>query len=450
MKISRSVEAHLKDWTDDRFRKVLLLRGPRQVGKTFTVREHARAHYKHFLEVNFVSDKRARGFFGENIDINSIIESLAVLYDVTIVGGETLVFFDEIQECPAALEALRFFYELRPDIHLIASGSLLELALEQIPSYGVGRIQSIFMHPVSFDEYLRASGADSMLSLLAKSGPNQPLLPPVHEKFLTYLRTYLFLGGLPEVVSRYLETRDFVRINRLIDDLRTGFEDDFVKYQKRVPTVRLREVFRSVSLQAGMKFVHSHAYPDANAGQVQQSLELLKKAGIVHKIYHTAANGVPLGGEINNKKFKAIPFDHGIYQRAIGVTAAEIIVSDFNPINKGALAEVYTGNALLAHDSPFNPGELFYWHREAKSSNAEVDYVLQIGNQIVPIEIKSASKGSMQSMHRFLSEKTENQSACFGVRLSMENFSHFENILVVPLYAISQLERIVMEHKTKY
>ena len=445
MKIQRNIEQHLINWSQDRFRKVLLLRGARQVGKTFSVREHGKKHYKYFLELNFLSDKRVHQLFGQNIDVNSIVESLTALYDIPIVGGDTLVFFDEIQECSAALEALRFFYEVRPDLHVIASGSLLEFALEQIPSFGVGRIQSIFMHPVSFDEYLKATGADSMLSLLAKSGPNLPLLQPVHEKLLSFLRTYLFLGGLPEVVTRFLETRDFNKVNRLIDDLRTGFEDDFIKYQKRVPTVRLREVFRSVSLQAGMKFVHSHAYPDANAGQVQVSLELLNKAGIVHKIYHTAANGVPLGGGINTKKFKVVPFDHGIYQRTIGVTAAEMIVSEFNPINKGALAEVYAGNALLAHGSPFHAGELFYWHREAKSSNAEVDYVCQFGTQIIPIEIKSATKGSMQSMHSFLRELKGNQGACFGVRLSMENFACFENILVVPLYALSQLERIVNE-----
>ena len=443
MRIPRKIETTLLDWSCDPYRKVLLLRGARQVGKTFIIREHAKKHYKYFLEVNFLSDKRIHALFNQNIEVTTILESLEALTGTPLVAKETLIFFDEIQECPAAMVALRFFYEQRPDIHVIASGSLLEFALEEISSYGTGRIQSIFMHPVSFDEFMQASKQEIMLTLLEKANSSHPLLKPVHEKFLTYLRTFLFLGGLPEVVSRYLETRNLEACSRLIDQLRTGFEDDFVKYQKRVPTVRLREVFRAVALQAGKKFVHTHAYPDANAGQVHQALELLTKAGIVQKVYHSAANGVPLGGDINIKRFKTFPFDHGIYQKAIGVTPAEMVQSDFDPINKGALAEVYAGCALLAHGTAFNKGELHYWHREAKSSNAEVDYVGLFANRVVPIEIKSGTKGQMQSMHRFLDEKT---SKGIGIRLSLENFGRVENILVVPLYAISQLERLVQEH----
>jgi uncharacterized protein len=448
MNIPRKILQRLKEWTLDEHRKVLLLRGPRQVGKTYAVRQHAHLHYKHLLEVNLLSDKGIHSVFEGNIDIGEIVEALTAIYGIPVQNADTLVFLDEIQECPAAIEALRFFYEKRPDLHVLASGSLLEFALEEIPSFGVGRIQSLFMHPVSFDEYLAAAGADPLLSMLAKVGPCRPCVDPVHEKLLAFLRAYLFTGGLPEAVCLFLEKRDYHAVNRLIDHLRSGFEDDFGKYRKRVPTVRLREVFRSVSLQAGMKFVHSHAYPDAGAGPVHAALELLNKAGVAHKIYHTAANGLPLGGEVNIKRFKVIPFDHGLYQRAIGVTPADIVQKGFNPINKGALAEVYTGCALLAQGAQSHPGELFYWHREAKSSNAEVDYVVQVGDQIAPVEVKSATKGKMQSMQRFLSAKAgEGKNTRYGVRLSMENFGRFDNILVLPLYAVSQLERILTEAK---
>jgi len=256
----------------------------------------------------------------------------------------------------------------------------------------------------------------------------------------------LFLGGLPEVVSRFLDSKDYHNAQRLIDLLRLGFEDDFAKYRKRVPTARLREVLRSVAAQAGKKFVHSHAYPDASAGQVHQAIELLRMAGLVHKIFHTAANGIPLGDEIDHKKFKAISFDHGIYQRMIGVTPAELLQDDFNPINKGALAEVYAGCAIAAHSPPESPADLYYWHREAKSSNAEVDYIVTSDRRVIPIEIKASTKGAMQSMRRFIEEKlTQKKSSARGVRLSMENFGRMGDILIIPLYAISQLSRLLRE-----
>jgi hypothetical protein len=172
------------------------------------------------------------------------------------------------------------------------------------------------------------------------------------------------------VPASFIERRDYQATASLLDDLRLSFEDDFAKYRKRVPEVRLREVARSVSLQAGT----------------------------VHTIHHSSANGVPLGGEMNTKKFKTIPFDHGVYQRSIGVTSSELLIKEFDPINKGATAEVYAGCALLAHSSAKRKEELFYWHREQKSSSAEVDFVLQIDEKIVPLEIKSGSKGSMHSM----------------------------------------------------
>lgn len=444
--IPRTIETSLSRWASSPARKVLLLRGPRQIGKTYTVRKFGAGRFKHVLEINFLSDKRIMSLFSGDRDIESITAALAAIYNVPLNDGESLLFLDEIQECPDALETLRFFHEKRPELHVIATGSLLEFALGEMTSFGVGRVDSLFMHPVTFDEYLAAQGNEALISTLAKASCDHPLAKAVHEKFSNLFRDFLFLGGLPEVVSRFLDSKDYHNVQRMIDLLRLGFEDDFAKYRKRVPTARLREVLRSVAAQAGKKFVHSHAYPDASAGQVHQAIELLRMAGLVHKIFHTAANGIPLGGEIDHKKFKAIPFDHGIYQRMIGVTPAELLQDDFNPINKGALAEVYAGCALAAHSPEEGYGDLYYWHREAKSSNAEVDYVVTSDRRVIPIEIKASTKGAMQSMRRFIEEKsTQKKSSARGVRLSMENFGRMDDILIVPLYAISQLSRLLRE-----
>lgn len=439
--IPRVVYGALRDWAESPHRKPLLLRGARQVGKTYVARKVSEK-FSHFIEVNFLAEKRIHALFKGDISVERILESLATIYGKPIVDGQTLLFFDEIQECPEAITALRFFYEKRPMLHVISAGSLLEFALAEIPSFGVGRVESLFMYPVSFDEYLAARPEHTLLEYIQNALPtkNDPI---VHEKLLLIFKEFLFHGGLPEVAATFLETRDYQTTASLLDNLRLSFEDDFAKYRKRVPEVRLREVVRSVSLQAGKKFVCSHAYQDAKAGQVQQALNLLVQSGIVHTIYHASANGLPLGGEMNAKKFKAIPFDHGVYQRSIGVTPSELLIKEFDPINKGAMAEVYAGCALLAHSSAKRKTELFYWHREQKSSSAEVDYVVQVDEKIVPLEIKSGSKGSMQSMFSFLEEKRSSPHTKIGVRASMENFGEMNSILIIPLYALSQLSRLV-------
>jgi hypothetical protein len=430
-------------WRKAPRRKVLLVRGARQVGKTYLVRELGK-QFRSVLEINFLEDKQAHHFFSGDLRASGIIEQLQAYYNVSIIDEETLIFFDEVQECPNALTALRFFHEQRPDLHVVAAGSLLEFALSEIPSFGVGRIESLFIHPVSFEEYIQAAGEERLCRYLRSAGP-EPIANPLHEKLTSHLKKFLFHGGLPEVVSSFLDRRNYQEANELIDHLRRSFEDDFAKYRKRVPSDRLSNVFRSVALQAGKKFIHSHAYPDAQAGPVHQAVELLERAGIIERVYHTAANGLPLGGEVDTKKYKSFHFDHGIYQRMIGVTPAEFIVKDFNPINKGAMAEVYVGCALRAAAPRFSREPLYYWHRESKSSNAEVDYVVQCNESIVPIEVKSGTRGKMQSLRMFLEEKQHTGRSPLGVRVSLENFGRVDNILVVPLYAVSQIWRLVEE-----
>jgi predicted AAA+ superfamily ATPase len=441
--IPRTAMAALLNWRKAPRRKVLLVRGARQVGKTYLVREFAK-QFRSVLEINFLEDKQAHHFFSGDLRASGLIEQLQAYYNVPIIDDETLLFFDEVQECPNALTALRFFHEQRPDLHVIAAGSLLEFALSEIPSFGVGRIQSLFIHPVSFDEYLQAAGEERLYRYLRRAGP-EPIANPLHEKLISQLKKFLFHGGLPEVVSHFLEERNYQDANELIDHLRRSFEDDFPKYRKRVPADRLSNIFRSAALQAGKKFIHSHAYPDAQAGPVHQAIELLERAAIIERVYHTAANGIPLGGEVDTKKYKTFPFDHGIYQRMIGVTPAEFIVKDFNPINKGAMAEVYVGCALRGASASSLREPLYYWHREAKSSNAEVDYVVQCKEQIVPIEVKSGTRGKMQSIRAFLDEKQHTKRSPLGVRVSLENFGRVDNILIVPLYAVSQIWRLVEE-----
>ena len=433
--MDRVISDQLLSWKEKSNRKVLLLRGARQVGKTYSVRELGKS-FKYYLEVNFESDRTVHDFFQKDLDPRKIIENLSAYYATPIVEGETLLFFDEIQTCVPAISSLRFFYEKLPKLHLLAAGSLIEFALNEIPSFGVGRIESLFMFPLSFDEFLMATGEHNLLMLRKKASPEKPLLEPIHNKLIDLLKRFLLIGGMPEVVKTYIETSDLLRVQEILDQFIVSMNEDFAKYKKKLPASLLRAMFEGVVYNSGQKFKFTSMSEVAGFRQAKAALELFEMAGLVYKVQHTAANGIPLGAEINPKKFKIILFDHGIFQRLSGLQLSDILLAkDFTAINKGNLAEQYAGMELIKNSSPAIKPRLFYWHREKRGSNAEVDYVLQIGDRITPIEIKSGSQGKMQSLFLMLSEKKISQ----GVRVSLENFSRYDKISVYPLYGINNI-----------
>jgi predicted AAA+ superfamily ATPase len=433
--MKRFIEQELLQWKDNTFRKPLLVRGARQVGKTFSVRQLAKS-FTSYIEVNFESDRSVHTFFEKDFNPDEICMNLSAYYNVPVQDGQTLLFLDEIQACPEAISSLRFFYEKRPGLHVIAAGSLLEFALQELPSFGVGRIDNLFMFPLSFDEFLVGMGEERLYQFKTSHGFGTPLPLPIHEKLLDYLRKFLVLGGLPEVVHAFAESRDYLRAQQILDRLISGYEDDFAKYKKRVPVSRLREVFRYIVLQAGKKFNVSKASVSSNHAQIKEALELLEMAGLVYRVQHTAANGIPLGAEVNPKNFKVILFDHGIFQRILGMELSSYLTeNDFSTVNKGNLAEQYVGTEIIKNQAGIIRAQLFYWHREKTGSTAEVDYLVQKNHEIIPIEVKSGVQGKMQSLRLFLQAK----KISMGIRVSQENFGQYDNIQVLPLYAVSKL-----------
>ncbi len=436
---NRQREKDLLVWKTSKHRKPLLLRGARQVGKTALVRIFGK-QFKYYIEINFEQFKDAHRIFeGKNLDPVQLCEQISVLYGIPIIPGQTLLFFDEIQSCLPAISSLRFFYENYPDLHLIAAGSLLEFALQELPSFGVGRISSMFLYPFSFEEFLYASDADLLHQAIAKADPEHPLNEALHNKALEYYKKFLVLGGMPEIVSAYLSgDADILSCQTLLDDLINTYEDDFAKYKKRFPASSVREVFRAVANQNGRKFVYEKASNELSRLQVKNALELLTMAGLIIPVTHTSANGIPLGAEVNLTKRKYLITDSGIFQRLLGLKLSEILLEDnFGLINKGAMAELAAGLELVKSATHSQRQELYYWQREARNSQAEVDYLIQRNGKIIPIEVKSGTKGSMQSLFIFLEEKGIKK----GIRTSLENFSKFDRIDVIPGYAISNLNR---------
>jgi predicted AAA+ superfamily ATPase len=432
----RQILDALLDWKTRGNRKVLLLRGARQVGKTYIVRELAK-EFEHFVEINFEKNREIHGFFNQNLDPERICTNLSAYFRVPIVEGDTLLFFDEIQSCPNAIQALRFFYESKPKLHVIAAGSLLEFTLSDLTSWGVGRIRSMYMYPMSFDEFLMANEEDALIEMKKEASAEKPIIPAFHEKLKEYFRYFLLIGGMPETVKTFIGNRtDMKSVQNVLSDIATSYYDDFAKYKRRIPVLRLREVMNSVVKQAGGKYIYSKAGSLTNPAQAKEALDLLEMAGLVYKVYHSSGQGVPLGSGVNYKKFKCLLHDSGIFQQIAGLRITDLMVAEnIDILNKGSIAEAFVGVEFIKYSQETEKKQLYYWHREKRGSNAEVDYLVDEGNQIVPVEIKSGSTGKMQSMNLFINEKKTSK----GIRISLENFSQYGKITVIPLYAVSNL-----------
>ena len=436
--LRRNIDSDLLQWKDAENRKPVLLRGARQVGKSSTVKELSK-QFDSFVEVNFEKDDlryNVKEVFNRGLDPKRICDELSLIYRTPIVPGRTLLFLDEIQTCIPAISSLRYFYEDYPELHVIAAGSLLEFALQEIPSFGVGRIRSLFLYPFSFEEYLLATGSEMLAVALQKASPEKPFSLSVHQTYLNQLIRFMLIGGMPEVVATHVHGGSLLDCQQVLDDLMLSLYVDFAKYRERVPSSRLREVFSSVIRQTGGKFTYAHASQNSNLLQIKESVELLELAGLIFPVTHTSANGLPLAAEMNSKYRKYLPLDTGIYQRFLRLDLGQLLTAEsLEQVNKGALAELFVGLEILKSAPSNYPTQLYYWQREKPGSSAEVDYVVQCNTDIVPVEVKSGTKGSMQSMFQFLSEKKYKQ----GIRCSMENFATYQNVKVYPLYAISRI-----------
>ena len=429
----RLIDNSLFNWKDDDNKKPLLLRGARQVGKSSAIRNLGKS-FEHYIEINFEENTAIQKLFDGVNSIENICSKLEIIYNVPIIEGKTLLFLDEIQSCENAILSLRFFYEKMPNLHVVAAGSLLEFALQSLPSFGVGRVRTLFVYPFSFDEFLISLNENKLVELKNNANSNNQLDEIFHLKLTDYFKQFLIIGGMPEVVARYAQNKKLSEAQQILDDLIISYKSDFVKYNKRIPFDRINEVFEAVSKQMGNKFIYTKAGNNLSHIQIKEALQLLILAGLVIPVTHTSANGIPLGAEIDSKKRKMLILDTGLFQRILNLDISIITFEEnLNVINKGAIAELFFGLEWLKYSNPFTQNQLYYWHRENKTGNAEVDYVVQKQINIIPVEIKSSNSGSMQSLRIFLSEKKISK----GIRFSLENFSSMEDVTIYPLYAVN-------------
>ena len=451
MYIERKIDGELIEWKEEYNRKPLLLRGARQVGKSSTIR-HLGKTFKYYAEVNFEKQPGLRRLFSQGNSVRETAARLGSVLNVPIVPGETLLFLDEIQSCPEALKSLWFFKEDYPELHVVAAGSLLEFALKDMQSFGVGRIRSMFMYPLSFDEFLHAMGKDAWIEAKQQARCEEPLFDELHKAVVQEFRTFIMVGGMPASVVAWIETHDYVRCALEQADIQQTYYDDFAKYAPRIDPQLLRNTLQSVVMQVGNKFVYSRVEGGYRADEVKRALGLLCDAGIIKEVRHTAANGLPLGAEANNKFRKFIYLDSGLMLRLqdLDLGGAQQMVQQIlageadELVNKGSITEMVAGWELVKAMSSRTSHELFYWQDLGDGTMSEVDYIMARDMKILPIEVKAGTSGKMKSLRLFMQKKGINRA----IRTSLENFGiiHLNNdgtdsrIEIVPLYALASVD----------
>lgn len=429
--MKRLIEQELVQWKESSRRKPLVLRGARQVGKTWLVEQVLAKDFEALVKIDLEKRRDLHTVFGDNLEPKRIL-NLLELATGKIIPGKTLLFLDEIQACPRAIMALRYFYEEIPDLHVVVAGSLLEFAFAEI-SVPVGRLHYLHVHPMTFYEYLMALGKEPMAEQTRKSP--SATSQAAHEQIIDELKNYFFTGGMPECVKTWRDTTSLRTVAEVQTEILDSYRDDFAKYTPKTDPRCLDAVLLSVAKSVGEQLKYTRLDETHTGPTNRKSFDLLTKARIIHKISACNPSGLPLGATANPQKFKAAFLDIGLMQRLCQVPIdTEIRQTDLLAIYRGKLAEQFVAQEMLATGS----GEIFYWSRERRASNAEVDYLLVRNGRIYPVEVKSGAAGALRSLHLMLQTYPGSPA---GLVLSSRCYSQLteQKLIFLPLYCAASL-----------
>jgi len=425
--MKRFIEAELRKWAKSKRRKPLIVKGARQVGKTYIIKKFGEENFDNLVMLDLERNPQWHKIFEGELNPKQICSDLELVLNTKIITGKSLLFIDEIQAFPKALTALRYFYEEMPDLHVIAAGSLIEFVLNKI-SFPVGRLQFLKLNPLGFVEFLHANGHEKAVQKLL--APPQKLSDTIHGFILRQLREYFFVGGMPECVLTYRDSGSFKKAFEVQSEIITSYRMDFAKYSPSVDNKCLNIVLTSLAQNVGNQIKYLKLAEGFSNPTIKKAYNLLVLANLSHNIPSVNPTGLPLGASASGKKFKSIMVDIGLMHSLCEMnTSREYSLPDLLNIYRGAMAEQFIGQeiALSQHD------RIFYWSRQAKSSTAEVDYVIVVNNKIIPIEVKSGSAGRLRSMHMFLNNfKNCPEGFVFSSRL-YEILSE-QKLTFIPLY----------------
>lgn len=452
---------YLQAWAARQLHKPVVIRGARQVGKSTLVREFARTAQLTPVTVDFERNPELREAFTVR-DPARILALLKLLTGKTATAGTHLLFLDEIQVAPEALAALRYFHEEMPELHVLAAGSLLEFALAQTRfPMPVGRVEYMHLGPMHFEDFVIAMGepdvADFLRGLPLSNVRKNALPAPLHRKCLDLLRRYWVVGGLPEAVAAFVRTpgrgTDFEPVSRILQSVVATYRDDFGKYGRSRD--RIRMVFDRLPHLVARKFKYVEVSREHRASEVAAALDHLCMARVACKVFRTAANGVPLAAETNQRFFKCLHVDVGLMCAALGLDVLDLErQGDPTLVNSGAVAEQFVGQHLLHSDAPYVAPALHYWAREARNAAAELDYVVAVGSRVVPVEVKAGATGSLRSLQQFVREKSADLALRFNAdppsllrasRKLPDGATVSYDLLSLPLYLVGQARRLIEE-----
>jgi uncharacterized protein len=402
----RKQQAFLKQWIKKTNRKPLIIRGARQVGKSTLVNLFAKQEKSSLSLVNLERHLNLSSTFALN-DPLKLIPILDMLPNIEPITSNSFLFLDEIQAIPEAIPALRYFYEDMPELAVLTAGSLLEFVLSDHQfSMPVGRVEYLHMGPMTFIEFLEGIGEEKFTLFLRNYCQGEEINTVIHQQLMDLLRTYFFVGGMPEAVKVYAQTQNLRGVSEVHNSIIETYREDFPKYIGSRNLARIQHVFNFAARNVGKKIKYSQFSNQDKSATIKADIELLCMARILSKVIHSHANGLPLQAEMEDKVYKLIFLDVGLMNAICGL-GWEVIskINEKQLINEGAIAEQFIGQHLQEIISNTPNRQLNYWLRQGRSSNAEVDYILSINGQIIPIEVKAGATGSLKSLHQFMGEK---------------------------------------------
>lgn len=443
---------YLRRWKTRTSRKPIVIRGARQVGKSYLVRMFAGQEFSNLLEVNCERNPGIVSLF-ESKTPRTIVSQLEARFDVPVTPGKTLLFLDEIQAAPEVLAVLRYFHEEMPELHVVCAGSLLEFVLEEHSfSMPVGRIEYLHMGTMQFEEFLLAMKRERLRQWLCDYTLDVSVPGEIHRELLRLMRQYLVVGGLPAAVEVFAETASYRECEQVQQSIIATYRDDFSKYASKVKHRRVEKVFAGIPRLVGRKFMYSQIDRADRARDLSEALRLLCLARVAHPVRHTAANGLPLAAEGDDRHFKVLFLDVGLLCRSLGLSVAEIEQpKDVLLINRGALCEQFVGQHLAFSGRCYGEPALYYWMRRERNSNAEVDFVMPVGPDVVPVEVKAGKTGTLKSLHLFIREKNRAFALRFNsdapspcrARTSLSTGAQRPFFLLsLPFYLVGQAQRL--------
>ncbi len=424
--MERHVLSDLKAWVKGVRRKPLLLRGARQVGKSWLVDRLAQELFEFYVKVDFEENGQLVSLFEGSLDPQIICSELELRTGIDIVAGKTLLFFDEIQICPRAIMALRYFYEKMPDLHVIAAGSLLEFTFSEI-SFPVGRIQTMEIHPMNFSEFLLAMNYKKASE--ACRGPITRVSEPTHKFLLEQLRIYWLVGGMPECVQVFANHRLLKQAAEVQDEICETYRMDFNKYKPKTDINCLKAVFSAVAAHVGQQIKYTNLAADFTIPTIKKAYESLLLARLAIKIKSLSNIGTPFEVYASDKKFKTLFLDIGLMNRVMGIDYNQALThANLLSIYRGQLAEQFVGQEIAAATN----NQLYYWARDAKNSNAEIDYLFMSAGNVIPVEVKDGPSGRLRSLHLYRNTYQPSRSVVFHA--GQAGLIDDENIIFLPLY----------------